>query len=142
MALLPTAASRNSAAESLHFRPGERFGVGLARRCLLLSLVLLVLLLQYWFWFGKGGVLNRIKLQRQVDQQRQENEALRQRNEALEAQVRYLRQGSAGIEERAREDLGLIKKGETFYLFVDKQSPADGADDRASADETPPPGEQ
>lgn len=132
MALLPTAASRNSAAEGLRQRRGERFSTGLVRRWVFLPLILLVLLFQYWLWFGKGGILNRIKLQRQVDHQQQENEALRQRNLELEAQVRYLRQGSAGIEERAREDLGLIKEGETFYLFIDKQT----ADRGASAGET------
>ena len=58
-------------------------------------------------------------MHRDVEQQRQENSALRERNEALDADVLDLQQGLEAIEEHAREDLGLIKKGETFYQVVE-----------------------
>ena len=47
-----------------------------------------------------------------------ENDALRARNAALDAEVRDLGQGTAAIEARARTTLGMIRDGETFYLVV------------------------
>ena len=42
-----------------------------------------------------------------------------QLNAALQAEVTDLQQGLDAIEEHAREDLGMIKKGETFYQVVE-----------------------
>ncbi len=43
---------------------------------------------------------------------------LQVRNEALDAEVRDLKQGLDAIEERARVDLGMIRKDEVFYQIV------------------------
>ena len=51
--------------------------------------------------------------------QAQENLELRERNAALQAEVADLRQGLDAIEEHAREDLGMVKEGETFYQVVE-----------------------
>ncbi|OUS11265.1 cell division protein FtsB [Gammaproteobacteria bacterium 53_120_T64] len=91
-------------------------------RWLLLILVAILGLFQYWFWFGEGGLLQRSSLEKQVLEQGRENQALRERNAALEANVRYLKDGLEGIEERARHDLGMIKEGETFYMSIEKDS--------------------
>lgn len=66
-----------------------------------------------------------------VVEQRAQNEALRERNAALEAEVLNLKTGRAAAEERARTDLGMIGKSETFYQVV----PASG--DRLVADASP-----
>jgi len=55
-----------------------------------------------------------------VDEQQQENARLRERNDALDAEVNDLKKGVDAIEERARSDLGMIKKDETFYQVIDK----------------------
>ncbi|OUS08117.1 cell division protein FtsB [Gammaproteobacteria bacterium 54_18_T64] len=91
-------------------------------RWLLLVLVLILALFQYWFWLGDGGLLQQSALEKQVFEQRQENRVLKERNAALEAKVRYLKDGLEGIEERARHDLGMIKEGETFYMSLEKDS--------------------
>ncbi|MDF1831573.1 MAG: cell division protein FtsB [Porticoccaceae bacterium] len=91
-------------------------------RWLLLALVLILALFQYWFWLGEGGLLKQSALEKQVLEQRQENAILKERNSALEAKVRYLKDGLEGIEERARHDLGMIKEGETFYMLPDKNT--------------------
>jgi cell division protein FtsB len=44
---------------------------------------------------------------------------LKQRNEALTAEVQDLKSGKAAIEERARSEQGLIKPGEVFYQVVE-----------------------
>jgi cell division protein FtsB len=86
---------------------------------LLILLVILLVYLQYSLWFGDGSLQDVWRLHKDVEQQRQENAVLRERNEALEAEVLDLQQGLEAIEEHAREDLGMIKKGETFYQVIE-----------------------
>ncbi len=83
-------------------------------RVLAVVLSLLLVLIQYPLWLGKGGWLRVWELDRQLVQQRGVNGRLSARNEALEAEVADLRQGSRAVEERARYDLGMVKPGEIF----------------------------
>jgi cell division protein FtsB len=80
----------------------------------------LLLLLQYQLWFGNNGLLRSWQLEQKVSQQKAENDKLKERNKALEAEVRDLKHGIEAIEERARADLGMIKKDETFYQVVEE----------------------
>jgi cell division protein FtsB len=89
-------------------------------RWLLWLLVGLLVLLQYRLWVGDGSLAEVWGLYRQVEDQREENTRLRERNQALEAEVTDLKQGLAAIEERAREELGMIKDGETFYQIIEE----------------------
>ncbi len=81
-------------------------------------LIVLLALLQYRLWFGEGSVRNIVKLKQQVAQQQTKNKKLAQRNKALIAEVHDLKSGHEAIEERARNELGMVKKGETFYQIV------------------------
>jgi len=82
-------------------------------------LLLLLVYLQYRLWFGDGSLQEVWQLHREVEAQREENLQLRERNDALDAEVLDLQQGLDAIEERAREDLGMVKQGETFYQIVE-----------------------
>jgi cell division protein FtsB len=101
-----------------------------ALRLILLVLVVLLAWLQYRLWVGNGGTREVAALQRQVEQQARQNAGLQERNDALAAEVADLKSGEAAIEERARNELGMIKPGETFYRVVDnatgkpRQAPA------------------
>jgi cell division protein FtsB len=88
-------------------------------RKLILFLVVLLVYLQYRLWLGDGGLLDLWNIHIEVENQREENARLRERNEALNAEVLDLKQGLDAIEERAREDMGMIKQGETFYQIVE-----------------------
>jgi len=90
-------------------------------RLLLIVLALLTVLTQYPLWWGKGGWLRVQELQKKVAAQQETNDALLARNNALQAEVQDLKSGTDAIEERARKDLGMIKKGETFFMVL--QSP-------------------
>ncbi len=81
----------------------------------------LLLLLQYSLWFGNGGLLRVWQLNQSVEIQKTENTRLKERNEALEAEVRDLKKGLEAIEERARTDLGMIKKDETFFQVIEEK---------------------
>lgn len=78
----------------------------------------LILVLQYPLWFGKGGWLRVRDLDRQLAAQAVTNDALKARNDALEAEVRDLKQGLEAVEERARSELGMIRADEVFYQVV------------------------
>lgn len=86
---------------------------------LFIVLLLLLVYLQYRLWFGDGSLQDVWQLHQEVETLREENVMLRERNDALDAEVRDLQQGLDAIEERAREDLGMIKEGETFYQLVE-----------------------
>jgi cell division protein FtsB len=77
-----------------------------------LLLVALLALVQAELWFGKGGLPRVVMLGGQVAEQRQKNEADRQVNEQLAAEVNDLKQGLEMVEERARAELGMIKPDE------------------------------
>ena len=63
-----------------------------------------------------------ISLQKQIDQQLKVNEAIKSENDILLAVVQDLKNGTDVIEGKARFDLGLIKKNETFFLIIDKKN--------------------
>ena len=83
-------------------------------------LVVLLVLLQYPLWFGKGGWLRVWEVDRQLDDQREMNQGLEQRNAAMEAEVRDLKTGYEAIEERARSELGRTKPGEVLVQIPRK----------------------
>ena len=99
-------------------------------RFLSFGLAFLIALLQYPLWLGKGSWLKVSELDRQVATQRATNAELKARNDALDAEVRDLKQGTEAIEERARLELGMIKKDEIFYQVVSERPlrPSTGSD--------------
>jgi cell division protein FtsB len=83
-----------------------------------IALATLLVALQYPLWIGKGSWLKVWELDQQVMAHREANAKLKARNDALDAEVRDLKQGLEAIEERARLELGMIRKDEVFYQIV------------------------
>jgi cell division protein FtsB len=83
------------------------------------ALIGLLVLLQYPLWFGSGGVLAYWRLHQEVRAQTVANSHLRERNLALQAEVVNLKSGLDAIEERARDELGMVRKNETFVRVVE-----------------------
>ena len=81
-------------------------------------LVITGLGLQAELWFSDDGYRKTLKLRTAVAEQLALNDALRERNGALDAEVINLKQGVDAAEERARTDLGMIGQRETFYQVV------------------------
>ena len=88
-------------------------------RILSIILVGLLTLLQYDLWVGEGSLTAAWQLEQAIASQQVENTRLAERNDALSAEVADLKSGHAAIEERARSELGMIKKDETFVQVVD-----------------------
>ncbi len=94
-------------------------------RVLTILLVLALLALQYKLWFGAGGFSDIAVLSDRVEAQEAENALLKTRNDELRAEVEDLQNRLEAVEERARNELGLIREGEEFYQVV----PAPEADE-------------
>lgn len=88
-------------------------------RWILILLLIMLAGLQYRLWIAQGSWADVAALERDLEEQKILNARLNERNEVLEKEIRDLKTGLSGVEERARSELGLIKEGETFYLIVE-----------------------
>jgi len=89
-------------------------------------LTVLLLILQFRLWLGDGGIPKVLHLQQEVAEAKLEQQRLQERNQELDAEVSDLKKGFDAIEERARSELGMIGKNETFFQIVPESS--DGAE--------------
>lgn len=85
---------------------------------LVVPLIVILLFLQYRLWFEHNGVEDSAKLNKAIAAQKKEDGSMLERNKALMAEVKNLKEGNQAIQEHAREELGMIKKGEQFYQIV------------------------
>ncbi len=95
-------------------------------KILLAVLILLLIGLQYKLWFGDGSLSEVVQLSRELEIQKQRLAELEERNRMLEAQVLDLQNGLDAFEEKARNDLGMIKKGETFIQLIPEENSGGG----------------
>ena len=86
-------------------------------KALIAILSVIVLGLQYRLWVGDGSMAHWVAIKRDIVEQKQEVEAIKERNRVLLAEVIALKNGNDLIEEKARTQLGMIREGETFYMF-------------------------
>jgi len=90
-------------------------------RFIAIVLACLLVLIQYPLWLGKGGWLRVWDMQRQVDVAHARVQELKTRNAKLASEVNDLKDGTDAVEERARFELGMLKKGEVFIQILDSQ---------------------
>jgi len=89
-------------------------------RLVTIALLALLALVHAELWFGKGGVPRVVELSGKLREQKASNEAARQRNALLLAEVSDLKEGLEMVEEKARFDLGMVKPDE---ILVQISSP-------------------
>ncbi|MCU7800639.1 MAG: cell division protein FtsB [gamma proteobacterium symbiont of Lucinoma myriamae] len=88
----------------------------------IISILLIILVtLQYDLWVGEGSIVEVRKLESAIELQIRENQILRERNDALQAEVLDLKHGLSAIEERGRTELGMIKDDETFFHVIENK---------------------
>ena len=78
-------------------------------------------MIQYPLWLADGGFLNIVQKNKQIKLQQKINSILKKENGALIAEVNDLKKGTKAIEERARGELNMIKKGEIFFQIINKK---------------------
>jgi cell division protein FtsB len=91
-------------------------------RVVIVALVILFFGLQYKLWFEDGGVRQVTRLHEEVESQKKENEALVRQNDQLRAEVKDLKSGVDAPEERARNELGMIKQNEEYFQIVQENN--------------------
>jgi cell division protein FtsB len=92
----------------------------MAARVVALLLIGLIVAMQYGLWLGKGSWLRVWEIDRQIAEQQRTNERLSGRNAALDAEVRDLKEGLGAIEERARNELGMVRHDEVFFRVIER----------------------
>ncbi len=90
----------------------------MGKQLLFLICTVLLVLLQYHLWSEPGGIIDVIQLKKKRAIETEKNNAIRKHNDIIQHQVSAMKSNSDAIESRARSELGMIKKGETFYQVV------------------------
>ena len=83
---------------------------------------MLLIWLQYKLWLGDGGIPEVLELEAEIETVQGEVNTLQERNSALNAEVMDLKKGIEAIEERARSEMGMIKKDEIYYQVIDSDA--------------------
>jgi cell division protein FtsB len=90
------------------------------------ALAAAIVLLQYPLWLGEGGWLKVRERLLNIETQQALNQRLQTRNAGLLAEVGDLKLGRDAIEERARNELGMIAPDEWFVRVVPAPSVQSG----------------
>ena len=87
-------------------------------RLFIFALFSLLAIQQYALWFGKNGIQKNHVVEAEVNVALERNQLLIDRNQLMYAEIYNLKNRKGAIEERARNELGLIKQGETFFRII------------------------
>ncbi len=90
-------------------------------RIFIILLLVAITALQFRLWTGQGSFAHVNGLGQQVALRIAENESKVKRNAVLKAEIKDLRHSLDAVEGMARSELGLVRKGETFYWLVEDQ---------------------
>ncbi len=82
--------------------------------------VMIFVWLMYQLWFDQTGIFANISMRDQIENQREINIAKQARNQVLLEEINALKSGMGSIESKARKELGMIKKDETYFIVVEK----------------------
>jgi len=88
-------------------------------KALIVLLVSLLALVQFRLWVGEESLAEVWRLRQAIEHQSSENALFKSRNQRLEAEVHDLKNGLEAVEERARLELGMVRKGEIYFQIVE-----------------------
>lgn len=92
-------------------------------RFIVYGLFVLLVAIQYPLWISKGGWLYVYQLDKEVKAQQEINKALELRNAKMAGDVDDLKQGTRGVEERARLEHGMVRENETLVQILKSDEP-------------------
>ena len=108
-------------------------------KALLIIFSLLLILLIAGLWIGPGSYPDRWRLDDRTTVQEQENNTKKEQIDKIQAELEDVSSSKDALEERARSELGMTKKGETFFEVImqpdtkkRKQNVADELDSSSS----------
>ena len=77
-------------------------------------LIVLLVIVHAQLWIGRGSLPSVAEMQRRLTEQAALNAKAEADNVRLAAEVKDLREGLDMVEEKAREELGMVKPNEIF----------------------------
>ncbi len=81
-------------------------------------LVVLLVIVHAQLWVGRGSITSVNSMQRKLSEQSIKNAQAHADNERLAAEVKDLREGLEMVEEKARQELGMVKPNEIFVQIA------------------------
>jgi cell division protein FtsB len=81
-------------------------------------LIALLVIVHAQLWFGRGSLPSVNEMQRRLTEQTAQNAQAQLDNERLAAEVKDLREGLEMVEEKARQELGMVKPNEIFVQIT------------------------
>ena len=81
-------------------------------------LIALLLIVHAQLWIGRGSISSVNNMQRKLSEQTVSNAQAQADNERLDAEVKDLKEGLEMVEEKAREELGMVKPNEIFVQIA------------------------
>jgi cell division protein FtsB len=87
-------------------------------RLVTIALIVLIAWVQAELWFGKAGFTHVSEMRRELAALQGANDAARQRNDQLQAEVSDLKEGLEMVEEKARSELGMIRPDELLVVLT------------------------
>ena len=87
-------------------------------KALLFIFSILLILLIARLWVGTGSYPERWRTQERTMIQKAANEKKQAQIDKIQAELNDAKSGNDAIEERARSELGMTKKGETFFEII------------------------
>jgi cell division protein FtsB len=81
-------------------------------------LAIVLLVLQAQLWLGRGSIRAVTELEHKVQEQKLSNDKARLVNEQLNAEINDLKEGLNMVEERARNELGMVKPNEIYVQIA------------------------
>ena len=81
-------------------------------------LAIILVVLQAQLWLGRGSIPVVAELERKLQEQKLANDKARLVNEQLNAEINDLKEGLNMVEERARNELGMVKPNEIYVQIA------------------------
>ena len=81
-------------------------------------LIVLLVIVHAQLWVGRGSITSVNSMQRKLSEQTIKNAQAQADNERLAAEVKDLREGLEMVEEKARQELGMVKPNEIFVQIT------------------------
>lgn len=81
-------------------------------------LIALLVIVHAQLWIGRGSLPSVSEMQRRLSEQTLKNAQAQADNERLAAEVKDLREGLEMVEEKARQELGMVKPNEIFVQIA------------------------
>src|SRR5512136_551582 len=113
----------DSVLETLAFQESGSFAAGAMR--IGRYLVLIILFVGFFIVFGNRGLLDNQRLKEKLSELRAENARFEAVNHSLKREVVLMREDLRYIESVARNELGMVKRGDSIYRFMDSAGKKD-----------------